>query len=86
MEIKLRDDKKLCEIWLTNAEKNDETTRKSLEPIYKANKARDRVTVVYESGAGELYDSVLGLLAYNKKRTAQTEVEIEKRKRTQVSR
>ena len=33
MEMNVRDDKKIVEIWLTNAEKNDPVLRESLKDV-----------------------------------------------------
>ena len=37
MEMNVRDDKKIVEIWLTNAEKNDPVLRESLKDVYAKN-------------------------------------------------
>lgn len=41
MEMNVRDDKKLVEIWLTNAEKIDPVLREGLKEIYAKYKAKN---------------------------------------------
>ena len=79
MEMNVRDDKQLVEIWLTKAEKNDTVLRESLKPIYAKYKKKKYMVVVFESGEKDLYRGTLDLLAYNKRRTAELEVQREKR-------
>lgn len=81
MEINVRDDLKIVDIWLTNAEKSDQALRAGLQPIYDKYKAKKYTVVVFESGSRDLYQSTLDLLAYNKKRVAQMEVQREKQQR-----
>lgn len=50
------------EYWLTNAEKCDPALRESLKPEFKRWKAKKYQPVVYESGKGDLRESVLALL------------------------
>ena len=50
MEMNVRDDRKIVEIWLTNAEKKDEGLRKSLEDIYDKYKNTKYHVAVFESG------------------------------------
>ena len=71
MEINVKDDKKLVEIWLTNAEKNDAALRNSLKSIYSSYSEKKYTVAVFESGHGDLYQSALALLKHNKKRSAE---------------
>ncbi|MBQ2903596.1 MAG: hypothetical protein IJE48_04290 [Clostridia bacterium] len=78
MEINVRDDKKIVDIWLTNAEKNDPVLRKGLNDIYKKYKEMKYLVAVFESGEKDLYQGTLDLLAYNKRRIPELEVKKEK--------
>lgn len=85
MEINVRDDKRLVDIWLTNAEKNDPEIRAGLQDIYDECKKKKYLVAVYESGERDLYRSTLDLLAYNKRRCAELDVRREKRKRAMAA-
>lgn len=81
MEINVRDDKQLVDIWLTNAEKNDPKIREGLKDIYDKYKKKKYLVAVFESGGKSLYRSTLDLLAYNKRRCAELDVQREKKQR-----
>jgi len=72
LEMHVRDEQQLVEIWLTNAEKKD---------IYDMYKKKKYLVAVYESGEKDLYENVRDLLVYNKRRTAEREVQREKKQR-----
>ena len=74
MDIEYKHDKKLCTVWLTNAEKNDTALRESLKPLYASNKAKGYLTAVYESGSSDLYMGTIDLLKYNRRKLAEMEV------------
>ena len=82
LEMYVRDDQQLVEIWLTNAEKTDLDLRESFTNIYKKYKKKKYLVAVFESGENELYQGTLNLLAYNKRRFAELEVKREKNHRT----
>lgn len=77
MKINVRDDKKIVDIWLTNAEKNDPALREGLNDIYKKYKEMKYLVAVFESGEKDLYQGTLDLLAYNKRRIPELEVKKE---------
>ena len=81
MEMNVRDDKKLVEIWLTNAEKIDPVLREGLKEIYAKYKAKKYMVAVFESGKGNLYENTRDLLLYNRRRSAEREVQQEKKQR-----
>ncbi len=81
MEMNVKDDRKLVEIWLTNAEKKDPVLREGLKDIYDKYKKKKYLVAVYESGEKDLYQGTLDLLAYNKRRSAELEVQREKKRR-----
>ena len=74
MEMNVRDDMKLVDIWLTNAEKNDPQLRSSLQSIYDKYKEKKYTVAVFESGSEDLYENTIALLRYNKKRSAEKAV------------
>ena len=82
MEINVRDDKQMVDIWLTNAEKNDAEIRESLKATYDKYKQKKYLVAVFESGSGDLFLSTLELLKWNKRRLAELEVQREKKQRT----
>lgn len=75
MEMNVRDDKKMVEIWLSNAEKKDPELRTGLKEIYSKYNKKKYLVAVYESGEKDLYQGTLELLAYNKRRSAEREVQ-----------
>lgn len=79
MEMNVRDDRKLVEIWLTNAEKIDPVLRAGLKEIYAKYKARKYMVAVFESGKGDLYENTRDLLLYNRRRSAEMAVQQEKK-------
>ncbi|MCD8354620.1 MAG: hypothetical protein LUC47_09970 [Clostridiales bacterium] len=81
MEVNVREDRKLVDVWLTNAEKNDPQIQAQLKDIYAKYKKKKYLVAVYQSGSRDLYESTLALLAYNKKRVAELDVQREKRQR-----
>ena len=81
MEMNVRDDHKLVEIWLTNAEKIDPVLREGLKEIYAKYKAKKYMVAVFESGKGNLYENTRDLLLYNRRRSAEREVQQEKTQR-----
>ena len=82
MEMTVKDERKLVEIWLTNAEKADPVLRAGLQSVYDTYKKKKYLVAVFESGEKDLYQGTLDLLAYNKRRCAELEVRREKKQRT----
>lgn len=78
MEINVRDSSKIVEVWLTKAERQDEVLREKLKPLYHKYKDQNYLVAVFQSGDEGLYDLTHDLLRYNRRRTAQREVEQEK--------
>ena len=81
MEMNVRDDKKIVEIWLTNAEKIDPILREGLKELYAEYKAKKYLVAVFESGGGDLYENTRDLLLYNRRRSAERAVQEEKKQR-----
>ena len=71
MEMNVRDDQKLVEIWLTNAEKIDPVLREGLREIYAKYKTKKYMVAVFESGKGDLYENTRDLLLFNRRRSAE---------------
>lgn len=81
MEINVRDDRKIVEVWLTNQEKQDETLREQLKNFYQQYREKKYIVAVYMSGEQDLMEETSALLSYNRKRLAEQEV---RRKRTRT--
>ncbi len=73
MEITVRDDLELVEVWLTNEEKQNEALREKLKPLYREYKEKKYLVAVFQSGERDLTDATSDLLCYNRKRLAQTQ-------------
>lgn len=81
MEIDVRDDMKLVMIWLTRAEVEDTVLRERLETLYAEYKAKKYMVAQFHSGTEDLYEGTRDLLLYNRRRSAELEVQREKQKR-----
>ena len=57
MELNIREDKKLVNIWLTKLEKADSVLQNRLNELYTEYKAKKYVVAVFESGSGDLYEN-----------------------------
>lgn len=85
MEINIHDDKKMVEVWLTRAEKQDEALQQELKPLYAQYKKKKYMVAVFESGEQDLYQNTLALLSYNKRRIPELEMMQEKQMRQAVA-
>ena len=83
MEMNVRDDQKLVEIWLTNAEKIDPVLREGLKEIYAKYKTKKYMVAVFESGKGDLYENTRDLLLFNRRRSAEKAVQQGKKRNRQ---
>ena len=79
MEMNVRDDQKLVEIWLTNAEKIDPVLREGLKEIYAKYKTKKYMVAVF--GKGDLYENMRDLLLFNRRRSAEKAVQQAKKQR-----
>lgn len=84
MEINRNEKNKTMEVWLTKAERNDQSLRDSLKPYYKEWKEKGYLPVVYLSGNEDLYENTLELLKRNRNCSARREVEAERAARSQT--
>ena len=78
LQIDVLDDKKIVAVWLTRAEDANETVRARIDGLCREYKPRKYQVAVYKSGREDLHTSVLDLLAYNKRRIAEMQVQSEK--------
>ena len=85
MEINIHDEKKMVEVWLTRAEKQDEALQQELKPLYAQYKKKKYMVAVFESGEQDLYQNTLALLSYNKRRIPELEIMREKQMRQAVA-
>jgi len=82
LEINVRDDKELVEVWLNNREKKDPLLRERLKPLYREYKAMKYLVVVFESGQRDLADATSDLLCYNRKHLAEQAAQRERKQRS----
>ena len=85
MEINIHDDKKMVEVWLTRAEKQDEALQQELKSLYAQYKKKKYMVAVFESGEQDLYQNTLALLSYNKRRIPELEMMREKQMRQAIA-
>ena len=78
LQIDVLDDKKIVAVWLTRAEDANEAVRSRIDGLCREYKPRKYQVAVYKSGREDLHTSVLDLLAYNKRRAAELQVQREK--------
>lgn len=81
MEINVRGDRRIVEVWLTNQEKQDDSLREQLKDLYQQYREKKYIVAVYMSGDLDLTEETSALLSYNRKRLAEQEV---RRKRTRT--
>ena len=70
MELYVREDRRIVEIWLTGAEKQDAAAQEKLKSLYTIYRKEKYLVAVFLSGAGDLYAETRELLAYNRRRCA----------------
>ena len=66
MEMTVRDDERIVEIWLSNHEKANDKLGKSVQPIFDEYKQKKYKVAVFQSGSRDLMDSTAGLLLHNR--------------------
>ena len=79
MDLNVRNDSKIVEIWLTKAEKQDAKLQKELKLVYESFHEVGYTVATFLSGDQDLVDTTSDLVCYNRKRIAQLEVEWEKK-------
>lgn len=78
MEVKVHDDMKLVEIWLTRQEQADTAIREQLQQIYQDFKSRKYTVAQFHSGGSDLYAITRDLLIFNRKRIEELALALEK--------
>lgn len=78
MVLKEHADMKIVEIWLTQAEQEDDDLHQQLQKLYQNYSRRKFKIAQFHSGTGSLYDATRDLLLFNRKRIAQMENRREK--------
>lgn len=79
MELTVRNDRRIVEIWLTRDEKRNERVQKEIQLVYQSFKGTGYTVVAFLSGEQSLEDTASDLICYNRKRIAQLEVQQEKK-------
>ena len=78
MELNVRNESKIVEIWLTKAEKQNAQLQQELKLVYESFHEVGYTVATFLSGDQDLADTTSDLVCYNRKRIAQLEVEREK--------
>lgn len=78
MEVRVHDDMKLVEIWLTRQEQADDALREQLRQMYQDYKSRKYMVAQFHSGSADLYVFTRDLLIFNRKRIEELAVALEK--------
>lgn len=79
MELNVRNDSRIVEIWLTQDEKRDAQVQKELKLVYQSFKGTGYTVATFLSGGQDLAEAASDLICYNRKRIAQMEVEQEQK-------
>lgn len=79
MEVNVRDDKKMVEVWLTNQEKQSQALGKQLRNFCQQYREKKYFVAVFMSGGQDLTEETSALLCYNRKRLAEQEVRRKRR-------
>lgn len=75
MQLKVNEQTKIVQIWMTNDEKNDPRAQAKMKELCAQYKEKKYLVAVFYSGKNELYPSILDLLAYNKRKCAEATVQ-----------
>ena len=78
MEVRVHEDMKLVEVWLTRQEQADSAVREQLRQMYQDYKARKYMVAQFHSGGGDLYAITRDLLIFNRKRIEELALALEK--------
>lgn len=81
MEIYVRDDEKLIEVWLTKQEREKPEIKEQMAEICRQGKEKRFLVAVFLSGQEELGELTSALLRHNRDKLARQEVEQRKRKK-----
>ena len=75
LELIVHEKDKIAEIYLTRSERQDPELRMQLREVFAHFRKAKYTVAVFESGDGDLYESTLALLAWNKRRSAEKAVQ-----------
>lgn len=78
MEVRVHEDMKLVEVWLTRQEQADDILREQLRQMYQDYKSQKYVVAQFHSGSADLYAITRDLLIFNRKRIEELAVVLEK--------
>lgn len=78
MEIKIREDKKIIEIWSSRAERDDPEVSDTLRKICAEYGTRKYTVAVFKSGEDNLIELTSSLLLSNRHKLAERETESER--------
>lgn len=78
MEVRVHEDMKLVEIWLTRQEQADDALREQLQRMYQDYMSRKYMVAQFHSGSVDLYAITRDLLIFNRKRIEELAVAMEK--------
>ncbi len=81
MEINVRDDRKIVEVWLTREEQQDQASMVQLKPLCQQYGNKKYTVAVFLSGTQDLAEETSALLRRNRRRSAELEV---KRRRSRT--
>lgn len=71
MEINVRDDSKIVDIWLTNGEKDNAGLLERLKPLCQAYKGQGYLVTMFRSGSEDMTALTGALLVTNQRRMAE---------------
>ena len=81
MEIHVRENEKLIEVWLTRQEREDPERKRQLEETYRLGKEKRCLVAVFLSGQEELGELTSALLRHNRDKLARQEVQRQRKQR-----
>ncbi len=81
MKINPHDNSKLVEIWLTKEDQTDQALQAWLREQYRDYAKKKYTVVVFRSGNQDLVEETSALLRYNRRRSAEWEVQRKKARR-----
>lgn len=81
MKIDPHDNSKLVEIWLTKEDQKDQALQAWLREQYRDYAKKKYTVVVFRSGNQDLAEETSALLLYNRRRSAEREVQRKKARR-----
>lgn len=82
MEINIREEQRVVEIWLTNAEKHNPVLQEQLKPLYLKYSPQKYLVAVFQSGDQDLTSKTSELLCYNREHLAKVAAQQARRQDT----